>query len=39
MHPYSSKAFQQYQKHDDGHYGLENINVTKKKKNISLIDD
>ncbi len=28
MHPYSSKAFQWYQKNDNGHYGLKDINVT-----------
>jgi hypothetical protein len=42
MHPYSSKAFQWYQKHDDEHYGLEDINVTrqnpKKKKKQSFLN-
>jgi hypothetical protein len=33
MHPYSSRAFQSYQEHDEGHHGLGDLNVTNKQTN------
>ncbi len=39
MYPYSSRAFQRYQEHDERHYGLRNLKVTNKTNKLpSLID-